>query len=96
MKTLKEILKKDKHLWFFVEDEDKKKFLKFAKDNNCKWINGEEINVKEDNCTHFMGINQYCKLGFIAVQCWVMKGKNEARKIKFKDILGEVYEQNCN
>lgn len=96
MKTLKEIIGRDKHVWFYVEEEDKKRFLKFAKVNGCVWINGAEINVKEDSCSHFMGITQNCKLGFIAVQCWLMKGKDVARKIKFKDVLGEVYEQNCN
>ena len=96
MKTLKELIKKDNHIWFYVEKEDKKEFLKFAKRNGCTWINGEEINIKEDKCTHFMGINKDLKLGFIAIQCWINKGKNQARKIVFKDILGEGYEQNCN
>ena len=59
-------------------------------------LNGNEINLKEDKCSHFMGITKNNKLGFIPIQCWMIKGKNQARKINFKDILGEEYEQNCN
>ena len=96
MKTLKEIIKNDNHIWFYVEKDEKEDFLRFAKENNCIWINGNEINLKEDKCSHFMGITKNNKLGFIPIQCWMIKGKNQARKINFKDILGEEYEQSCN
>ena len=96
MKSIKQILKNNKHVWFFVEDEDKKDFLKFAKENNCKWINGEEIDVENHNCGHFMGITNDLKMGFISSQCWIIKGRNAAKKILFKEIKGEAYEQSCN
>ena len=93
MKTLKEIFKRDNHVWFGVDEEDKVEFLQYAKHNGCKWISGEEINPNEDNCSCFMGINNKRQLGYVSGMCWVSAGKNDVRKIKFKDVLGEVYEK---
>ena len=96
MKTIKELLKKDKHIWLFVEEDYKKEFLQFALNNGCTWLNGTEIKPNEDNCGHFMAITKNKHIGFIAAQCWIMQGKDMPRKIKFSDILGEEYEQSCN
>ena len=49
MKTLKQFLKDDERVWFEITEQDKEKFLQFAKDNNCKWMNGDEILPKKDN-----------------------------------------------
>ena len=92
MKTLKEILKRDRHVWFSVCEEDKIEFLQYVKHNGCKWICGDEINPKDDECGRFMGVNHKNQLGYVSAMCWVSAG-NQIRKIKFKDVLGEVYEK---
>jgi len=90
MKTLKELLKKDYHIWFEIYDDDEKlKFLQFAKDNGCKWISGDEINPNENNCGYHMGINKDLQIGFVSMWCWFANAKNKPRKIKFSEVIGE-------
>ena len=88
MKTLKQFLKDDERVWFEITEQDKEKFLQFAKDNNCKWMNGDEILPKKNNCGSHMGINKDLELGFVSLCCWFLKADNEPRKIKFKDVIG--------
>ncbi len=85
MKKLKEILNKEKHLWFYVKLQDSKKFLSFVKQNGCKWISGDEINTETDNCGHFMGINIDLRLGYVSAMCWVY-AKDKIKKIEFDRI----------
>jgi len=89
MKTLKELLKEDEHIWFEIVDQDKEKFLQFAKENGCKWMNSDEVCPNKDYCSNYMGINNNLQLGFVSLCCWFAKAENEPRKIKFKDILGD-------
>ena len=92
MKSLKEIMGKDRHVWFDIWEEDFKAFLQFAKDNGCKWMNGDEINVEKDHIGHHMGINKDKQLGFVSMWCWFAKAKNEPRKIEFKKLLKTNFE----
>ncbi|MBE5738928.1 MAG: hypothetical protein E7354_04300 [Clostridiales bacterium] len=89
MKNLKELIKNDERVWFEIEDSHKKQFLLFAKDNNCTWMNGDEILPTENNCGNLMGINSENKLGFVATYCRHIKPINMPRIIKFSQILGE-------
>lgn len=89
MKTLEQLLKRDKHIWFSILDEEKEQFLKFAKDNGCKWMSGDEIKPKADNCGYHMGINSKKQMGFVSMWCWFANPNNKPRKIIFKDIIGE-------
>lgn len=89
MKKLKELLKRDYHIWFDISEEEKERFLQFAKDNGCKWMNGDEIKPGKDNCGFHMGINNKLQLGFVSMWCWFAKAENEPRKIKFNEIIGE-------
>lgn len=80
MLDLKELLKQEKEIWFKVEKCDKVKFLKFFKEQHCKWINGKEIDIKNDKITPFMGINSNLELGFVSAICWCSDLKNKIRK----------------
>ncbi len=82
MKKLKEILNKEKHLWFYVKPQDFKKFLLFAKQNGCKWIGGGEISPDNDECGHFMGINTDLQMGYVPAMCWFY-AKDKIRKVEF-------------
>ena len=89
MKSLKEVLGNDKRVWFDIWQEDFKTFLQYAKDNGCKWMNGDEIKVDKDHIGHHMGINKDLQLGFVSMWAWFAKADNEPRKINFKDFMGE-------
>ena len=48
MKNLMELLKTEKSVWVSMEPKQRKRFLKFAKDNGFKWFTGKEISLDED------------------------------------------------
>ncbi len=84
MKRVKDLLKKDEQIWFFIDDEKQKKnFLKWAKQNGCRWED-KEINVEKDNCGTFMGIDKNLILGYVGGHCW-FESSNSPRKIKWVD-----------
>ncbi len=85
MINFKSFLQSHEHAWFCINKTDKKKFLFLAKQNGCKWINGDEINPYKDNCTNFMGINKNLQLGFVSAMCWCID-KNKITKIQFSDM----------
>ena len=63
--------------WFKVCSKDGEKFLEFAKNKGCTWINGKEINPKLDHCGPFMGMGDG-SIGYIS--CFIFgcchKNKN--------------------
>lgn len=48
MEKLIELLNKENYIWAHIERKQRQKFLKFAKDNGFKWINGNEIYLNDD------------------------------------------------
>lgn len=87
MKSLKEVLGENAHVWLEICEEDYKFFLEQAKECGCKWMNGDEIKVERDHIGHHMGINNDLQLGFVSMWCWFAKGANMPRKIRYKDLL---------
>ena len=96
METIKEILNQNKQVWFFIEENERSAFLKYAKENGCIWLNGNEINPDEDVCGFVMGIRQNLTMGFVPMFRLVNKEKQSPQIIKFKDILEVEYEENYN
>ena len=72
MKTLDELFadKEVKRVWFYIRREEQAEFLRFAKDNGCRWIDGTEIDLEGGAC-NFMGINRERKTGQISVVAWM-------------------------
>lgn len=64
-------------VWFRVEKEDGKRFLQFAKDHGCVWVNENEIKPDTDRCGRFMGMENYY-IGYIAgmIFCYCHEAKN--------------------
>lgn len=85
MEKLKEILEKERHLWFSVKPEDYKKFFLFAKQNGFKWVGGKEINPDSDEYGHFMGISADLLMGYVPAMCWFY-AKDKIIKINFEKI----------
>lgn len=89
MRNLKEVLGKDRHIWLSIEENDKTAFLQWAKDNNCKWMNGDEIKPDQDNCGYHMGISKDLSIGFVGAMCWCLAKKGKVKRINFKEIIGD-------
>lgn len=87
MLSVKEVLGKDKHVWFSVRESEKKRFLKWAKDNGCVWISKEEIIPHKKLCGNFMGISNDLNIGRVSAMCWCLSKDKNLRKIKFEDII---------
>ena len=83
MELLKEMLRKSDQVWFNVNNEKVKDFLKFAKNNGCKCINGKEIDVNHDICGFHMGVSRDFKLGYVSNMCWHFERNVNVRKIMF-------------
>ena len=47
MSKLEERLKKEDAIGFILEKDEREKFLRWAKANDLKWMNGEEIKETE-------------------------------------------------
>ena len=73
-KKLQKLLKKGQ-VWFDIPDENKKMFLRFAKFNGCKWINGDNIYPESDLCSSHMAITPNLELGYVSAMCWFAKAK---------------------
>jgi len=90
MLDFKNLLKQEKEIWFKVEKTEKLKFLKFLKDQGCVWINGKEIDLKNDKINSFMGVNANLELGFVSAMCWCSNLKNNTKKkYKISDFIEE-------
>ena len=88
MLNLKELLKQEKEIWIRVEKSEKKRFLTLLKEQNVKWIDGQEINVEKDKISYFMGVNSNFELGFVSPMCWCSNIKNNTKKkYEFKELL---------
>jgi hypothetical protein len=89
MKKLKELLQEKGEIWFLIDEKDKKDFLRFAKDNGCKWVSGEEINVNEDDCWSIVGISKGFMIGNIGASIAFLS-KSKAERIKFADYIAQL------
>ena len=52
MSKLKEMLEQEGEIGFILERDECRKFLRFAKVNGFKWINGQEIQESDDCFFH--------------------------------------------
>ena len=80
----KEELSKENSIWFEVRSEDRKEFLKYAKENGCKWLNGDEIDLEKDHCGPHMGISKKLSLAFVPYFAWGYCKEKREKALKFK------------
>ena len=71
MQNLKILCGKENWAWFEIQPKDGKKFLKWAKDLGCKWINGKEIDVNQKVEFFHFSISKDGKLSYIPAFAWV-------------------------
>ncbi len=89
MKNLKELLQEKGEIWFLIDEKDKKKFLRFAKDNGCKWVGNKEINLDEDDCWSIVGISKNLIMGNIGASIAYLS-KSKPERIKFADYFTKL------
>lgn len=88
MKNLKELLQEKDEIWFLLDDENKRDFLRFAKENGCKWVGNKGINLDEDDCWSIVGINKNFIMGNIGASIAFLS-KSKPKRIKFADFLAK-------
>ena len=79
-------MKKEDAIGFILEKDEREKFLRWAKANDLKWMNGEELK-ETDDCFFHMAVNADKTIANIAALCWVKDKKRPARRMVFKDFL---------
>jgi len=88
MEKLKTLLQNNAQVWLEVKQKDFKKILNFAKENNYKWVNGKEINPKDDlknmKTTALIGFSQNKYIGFISAMCWHFA--KDVKRLKFENL----------
>ena len=88
MLKLGEILKKESEIGFELEPNERKKFLRFARANALKWMNGEEIK-ETDDCFFHMVVSKDMTIGKISTLCWIKDKRYPTCRIKFSEFLKE-------
>ncbi len=89
MQNFKDVCGNKKSVWFEIKPSESKKFLKWAKDLGCVWINGEEIEPSKGAEFFHFSIDSNGKLANVPISAWVSKQpefKNIERYI-FADFL---------
>ena len=87
MENLEKLLKENEQIWFKVDDDQKKDFLRWAKLNNCSW-GDREIVPEKDCCGNLMGIGKNLVIGYVGGLCF-FGATNAPLKINFKDFIKE-------
>ena len=92
MQKFKEVCGNNKEVWFEIELNEGKKFLKWAKELGCVWANGEEINLNKGAEFFHLSISSDGKLSYVPIFAWVSK-QPEFKNIKryvFADYLSLI------
>lgn len=85
MKNLDSLLKNKEQVWFNIKSNQQKAFLKWAKENGCKWSN-KEIDPETDSCGTHMGITKDHTLGFVGGHSW-FSSINPPQKLNFSEFI---------
>lgn len=83
MSRLEEFLESG-DVWFSVTD--KKRFLEWAKEQGCVWLNGNEIDP-EGECFYHMSVHRDKKIANVAMYVWFAEQFKSKPKYVFEDFL---------
>ena len=87
MQNYKEVCGNREFVWFEIKPSEGKKFLKWAKDLGCVWLNGEEIEPEKGADFFHFSIHKDGKLANVAMFVWFSKYH------KFKNIERYVFSE---
>ena len=86
MSKLEELLKQEGDIGFILGQNERREFLRWAKANGLKWINGKEIE-KTDECFFHMVVSKDKTIANMSTLCWIKDRKHPACRMAFKDFL---------
>lgn len=75
MQNYKEICGGEEEIWFEVKDNEIEKFLNWAKELGCVWLNRKEIDPKEKPTSFHYAITVNGLLGKVPLFAWFSKNK---------------------
>ena len=84
MQNYKDVCESKECVWFEINPKVSKKFLKWAKDLGCVWINGEEIEPNKGTDFFHLSIDRNGNLATVPISAWVSK-QPEFKKIERRD-----------
>jgi hypothetical protein len=73
MQNYKEVCGKDECVWFEIQGDEGKNFLKWAKDLGYIWLNGEEIEPQKGADFFHFSIHSDGKLAYVSMMVWATK-----------------------
>ncbi len=88
MSKLEELLEKEGEIGFVLGQNERRKFLRWAKSNGLKWMNGEEIK-ETDDCFFHMVVSKDKTIANISTLCWIKDKGYPSRRVIFKDFPKE-------
>ncbi|MBR0189224.1 MAG: hypothetical protein IJQ23_02415 [Clostridia bacterium] len=88
MSKLEEMLKKEGEIGFILGQNERRKFLRWAKSNGFKWMNGQEIK-ETDDCFFHMVVEKDKTIANISAGCWIKDKEHPSCRLTFKDFLKE-------
>ena len=87
MKSYKDVCGVDSCVWFEISPKEGKKFLKWAKELGCVWVNGEIIEPRKGTDFFHFSIHTDGTLANVAMFVWVAKHE------KFANIKRYVFSE---
>ncbi len=90
--TYKDVCGKEPCVWFEISDLKKegRKFLQWAKNIGCVWMNGDEIEPKKGADFFHFSIHEDGKLANVAMFTWVARQYANVKRVKFSDYLKTI------
>ena len=85
MQNFKDVCGNKKSVWFEIKPTEGKKFLKWAKDLGCVWVNDEEIEPSKGAEFFHFSIDRDGKLANVPISAWVSK------QLEFKNVDRYVF-----
>ena len=92
MQNFKDVCGSNKSVWFEIQPNESKKFLKWAKDLGCKWIDGKEIDVNQKVAFFHFSITKDGELAYVPAIAWV-KEKHKFNHYEFKFLKDDNVEK---
>ncbi len=87
--TYKEVGGKEPCICFILDDQKKegRKFLKWAKELGCVWLNGEEINPKKGVNFFHISMHSDGKLANVSMFAWIAPRFKDVKRVRFKEYI---------
>jgi len=74
---------KDYGIWYWIEKGAEKEFLTMCKEEGCKWMNGEEIDVNKHLVFNRVAIRNKT-LSYIPAHAWLAKEFINVHRVRFQ------------